>query len=192
MITSKINRKLVISSFAVLILVAVVGMGVYFWQHDKVNNLNQQLKAQKSMYLKLQSSNSNLQQENKNLSGKLNNANQSLSNATKIYHVGDTQDGITLVGDYHSSYQDLMAGNSATPPTINTIVFALSGVSTSDAFNSIVLTTEGNYLLPDSKQAPIAACGTNACVGFDVSDSNSNSPKYSAATFFYKNFQWQL
>jgi hypothetical protein len=65
-------------------------------------------------------------------------------------------------------------------------------VSTSAAFNSIVLTTEGNYLLPDSKQTPIAACGSNACVGFDVSDSNSNSPKYSVATFFYKNLQWQL
>jgi len=86
-----------------------------------------------------------------------------------------------------------MAGNSATPPTINTIVFALSGVSTSDAFNSIVLTTEGNYLLPDSKTGPHRQLvAPNACVGFDVSDSNSNSPKYSAATFFYKNFQWQL
>lgn len=192
MTISKINRKLVVTSFAVLILVLAVGMGVYLWQHSKVNNLNQQLKTQKSMYSKLQSSNSSLQQENKNLSGKLNNTNQSLSNATKIYHVGDTQDGITLVGVYHSSYQDLMAGNGPTPPTIYDTLFGLSGVSNSDAQKySAILTTDGEYMTTSDSKANTSQCGSNACVGFIVADSVSKvtiSPKY----FLYKGLQWQL
>ena len=168
----------------ILILAAGI-VGIFFWQHGKVNNLAKQLAGQKA-------TNSGLVVANKRLTAQLGNADQTLSSATKIYHVGDTQDGIKLVGMYNSSYQDMMAGNGSTPPTINTVVFALSGLSESDAFNSIVLTTAGGYLSPDSKQAPIAACGSNACVGFDVSNSNSNSPHYTAATFFYKNLQWQL
>jgi len=192
MTTSKINRKLVLTSFAILVLVAAVGVGAYFWQHGQVNSLNKQLKVQKSMYSKLESSNSSLQQENKSLSGKLNGANQSLSSATKIYHVGDTQDGVTLVGVYHSSYQDLMAGNGPTPPTIYDTLFALSGVSNSDAQgHSAIMTTDGTYITGSDSKANTSQCGSNACVGFIVADSESKvtiSPKY----FLYKGLQWQL
>ncbi|HUD81070.1 MAG TPA: hypothetical protein VMR08_00375 [Patescibacteria group bacterium] len=187
MTISKINRKLVITSFAVLILVAVVGTGVYLWQHGKVNNLNQQLKAQKSMYTILQSGNSNLQQEYKNLSGKLNNSSQSLSNATKIYHVSDSQDGITLVGVYPYSYQNMMEGNGPTPPTVHLLYFAVSG--TNDLVgHTAVLTTDGLYLTTDGPLPTIPACGKNACVSY----LDESSEGHTASIFYFKDLQWQL
>lgn len=169
----KINRKLVTSGLVILILLAAVGVGVYLWQHSEVNNLNKQLKAQKSMYSKLQSSNSSLQQENESLSGKLNGADQSLSSATKIYHVGDTQGGVTLAGVYHSSYQNMMGGNGS-PPTIYDTLFALGGVSNSDAQEySAIMTTDGKYITGSDSKANTSQCGSNACVGFIVADSVS-------------------
>ena len=159
---------------------------VYVSQNNKINKADHQVSV-------LQNSKITLQKENFLLTNQLSQATSKLVQLGRVYHIGDTQSGVTLVGMYYSSYQDMMAGNGPTPPTTNTIVFALSGVNTMDAENSsIVLTTVGSFTLPDSRQAPIAACGTNACVGFDVSNSNSNSPKYTASTFFYKNLEWQL
>ena len=43
-----------------------------------------------------------------------------------IYHVGDTQNGITLIGVYPYSYQNMMAGNGDTPPTVHLLYFAVS------------------------------------------------------------------
>lgn len=100
------------------------------------------------------------------------------------YRVGDTQNGITLVGVYHSSYQNQMAGNGATPPQVNVIAFAVSGVSQNDAEEfSAILTPSG---IDASKPAltRVDQCGSNACAVFY----DTGTP----SVFYYKDLKWEL
>lgn len=101
-----------------------------------------------------------------------------------VYHVGDTQSGITLVGIYPYSEQSTRGGNSDTPITVNELFFAVSGVSSDELLaHSVAVTTDGKYVMPYGALYHIDACGSSACVPFIAGSYQS---------FRYRNLEWQL
>jgi len=98
-----------------------------------------------------------------------------------VYHVGDTQGGVTLVGEYSSSYQDLMGGNGPTPHVVAVTAFALAGADNKAA---MVLLTDGSYQLGGGGYT-IPECKSYTCVVFTV-------PKDQIKAFYFEGLKWNL
>lgn len=81
----KIHFKRFIFSrcFLVSFILLLAAIGVYFWQHEKVNNLNKQVSWLKIQVKNLNNSNANLKQQNSNISDQLNKANQTVTSLSQ-------------------------------------------------------------------------------------------------------------
>lgn len=95
-----------------------------------------------------------------------------------IYHVGDTQDGVTLVAVYHTSYQNTRAAN----PTIQVVAFSVSGVNEDDINQFSAIQTEKGFMTPNASIMTVPECKTSCVVFADIP----------ITKFYYKNLVWTL
>lgn len=94
-----------------------------------------------------------------------------------VYHVGDTQDGVTLVKTYQATYKNPMA-NGVEEVTY----FVVSGVSDQDLYAySTILTDKGFTGLAAIPKTP--QCSNYACGAIMSTSAN---------IYYYKDLAWQL